>query len=121
MGRTTDYSHQPLDWFDFDIAADSTASESPATWTTSSSNVQPVLNNTAASVISPGFLPPTSPARIRGKGARKKNPPFNIPPERTLQNIDQLISESTNEKVTKELKKEKRLLRNRAAAYDSPR
>ncbi|KAG2005274.1 hypothetical protein GB937_008817, partial [Aspergillus fischeri] len=50
---------------------------------------------------------------------RKKNSRFEIPPERTLENIDQLISQSTIEEEIKELKQQKRLLRNRQAALDS--
>ena len=52
----------------------------------------------------------------RGDGIRKKNARFDIPPERTLNNIDQLIAQSTDETEIKELKQQKRLLRNRQAA-----
>lgn len=52
----------------------------------------------------------------RGDGIRKKNARFEIPPERTLNNIDQLIAQSTDEQEIKELKQQKRLLRNRQAA-----
>lgn len=55
----------------------------------------------------------------RGDGIRKKNARFEIPPERTLNNIDQLIAQSTDEQEIKELKQQKRLLRNRQAALDS--
>ncbi|KAJ2895669.1 bZIP transcription factor [Zalerion maritima] len=55
----------------------------------------------------------------RGDGIRKKNARFDIPAERTLSNIDQLISQSTDEQEIKELKQQKRLLRNRQAALDS--
>jgi hypothetical protein len=53
---------------------------------------------------------------LRRDGIRKKNARFEIPAERTLSNIDQLISQSTNEEEVKELKQQKRLLRNRQAA-----
>ncbi len=53
----------------------------------------------------------------RGDGIRKKNARFDIPAERNLTNIDQLISQSTDEQEIKELKQQKRLLRNRQAAY----
>ena len=53
----------------------------------------------------------------RGDGIRKKNARFDIPAERNLNNIDQLISQSTDEQEIKELKQQKRLLRNRQAAY----
>jgi hypothetical protein len=57
-----------------------------------------------------------SPLTLRRDGIRKKNARFEIPAERTLSNIDQLISQSTNEEEVKELKQQKRLLRNRQAA-----
>lgn len=57
---------------------------------------------------------------VRRDGIRKKNARFEIPPERTLSNIDQLIAQSTNEEEIKELKQQKRLLRNRQAAYVFP-
>jgi hypothetical protein len=57
-----------------------------------------------------------SPLTLRRDGIRKKNARFEIPAERTLGNIDQLISQSTNEDEVKELKQQKRLLRNRQAA-----
>jgi hypothetical protein len=50
-------------------------------------------------------------------GVRKKNARFEIPVERNLQNIDMLISSCKNDDEVKELKQQKRLLRNRQAAY----
>ncbi|GFF85129.1 hypothetical protein CNMCM6936_003901 [Aspergillus lentulus] len=61
----------------------------------------------------------SSPLSVRRDGIRKKNARFEIPAERTLSNIDQLINQSTNEEEIKELKQQKRLLRNRQAALDS--
>ncbi|KAJ9303137.1 transcriptional regulator family: bZIP [Paecilomyces variotii] len=61
----------------------------------------------------------SSPLHVRRDGIRKKNARFEIPAERTLSNIDQLIGQSTNEEEIKELKQQKRLLRNRQAALDS--
>jgi hypothetical protein len=66
-------------------------------------------------------LPPSPTLRShndlrRGDGIRKKNARFEIPPDRNLSNIDQLISQSTDEQEIKELKQQKRLLRNRQAA-----
>lgn len=52
----------------------------------------------------------------RGDGIRKKNARFDIPAERTLTNIDALIAQSSDETEIKELKQQKRLLRNRQAA-----
>ena len=53
---------------------------------------------------------------VRRDGIRKKNARFDIPAERTLMNIDQLIARSNDENEIKELKQQKRLLRNRQAA-----
>lgn len=58
----------------------------------------------------------SSPLSVRRDGIRKKNARFEIPAERTLSNIDHLIAQSTNEEEIKELKQQKRLLRNRQAA-----
>ncbi|EER39110.1 bZIP transcription factor [Histoplasma capsulatum H143] len=60
-----------------------------------------------------------SPLHLRRDGIRKKNARFDIPAERTLSNIDMLISQCTDEDEIKELKQQKRLLRNRQAALDS--
>lgn len=57
---------------------------------------------------------------LRQDGVRKKNARFDIPMERNLANIDDLISKASNEDDKKELKQQKRLLRNRQAAYASP-
>jgi hypothetical protein len=57
---------------------------------------------------------------LRRDGIRKKNARFDIPAEHNLNNIDQLIATSTDEQEIKELKQQKRLLRNRQAAYGSP-
>jgi len=53
---------------------------------------------------------------LRSDGIRKKNAKFEIPKERNLANIDALILQSTDETEKKELKQQKRLLRNRQAA-----
>ncbi|KAI6750421.1 hypothetical protein HG530_014702 [Fusarium avenaceum] len=50
---------------------------------------------------------------------RKKNIRFDIPEGRNLGNIDHLIAQTTDERQIKELKQQKRLLRNRQAALDS--
>lgn len=57
---------------------------------------------------------------LRRDGIRKKNARFDIPAERNLLNIDQLIAQSNDEQEIKELKQQKRLLRNRQAAYGFP-
>lgn len=53
---------------------------------------------------------------LRRDGIRKKNARFEIPAERNLLNIDQLIAQSSDDQEIKELKQQKRLLRNRQAA-----
>lgn len=67
--------------------------------------------------IRPNTPPPRGFSPRRDGGIRKKNARFDIPAERNLFNIDQLISSCTNEDEMKELKQQKRLLRNRQAAY----
>jgi hypothetical protein len=64
--------------------------------------------------------PPRSFSPRRDGGIRKKNARFDIPAERNLLNIDNLIQSCTNEDDLKELKQQKRLLRNRQAAYVTP-
>ncbi|KAI5290466.1 hypothetical protein KEM54_001472 [Ascosphaera aggregata] len=57
--------------------------------------------------------------RFRGDGIRKKNARFEIPAEVNLDTVDRLISQATDDALIKELKQQKRLLRNRQAALDS--
>lgn len=57
-----------------------------------------------------------SPLLRRGDGIRKKNARFEIPAERNLHNIDHFIAQSSDDQEIKELKQQKRLLRNRQAA-----
>jgi hypothetical protein len=68
----------------------------------------------------PNTPPPRGFSPRRDGGIRKKNARFDIPAERNLFNIDQLISSCTNDDEMKELKQQKRLLRNRQAAYVPP-
>ena len=63
---------------------------------------------------SPAFAASTS--LLRRDGIRKKNARFEIPAERNLRTIDQLINQTNDEAEIKELKQQKRLLRNRQAA-----
>ena len=56
----------------------------------------------------------------RRDGIRKKNGRIDIPQERNIHTIDQLIETTKDEDMLKELKQQKRLLRNREAAYVSP-
>lgn len=53
---------------------------------------------------------------LRPDGIRKKNARFEIPAERNLRTIDHLINQTSDEQEIKELKQQKRLLRNRQAA-----
>ncbi|KAK5117700.1 hypothetical protein LTR62_005124 [Meristemomyces frigidus] len=55
----------------------------------------------------------------RPNGIRKKNGRIDIPQERNIQTIDDLIDNTTDEELLKELKQQKRLLRNREAALAS--
>ena len=64
---------------------------------------------------------PSSPPRTmvdiqRRDGIRKKNGRIEIPQERNIHTIDQLIETTKDEDLLKELKQQKRLLRNREAA-----
>ncbi|KAI9846504.1 MAG: hypothetical protein M1837_003925 [Sclerophora amabilis] len=67
----------------------------------------------------PGSPMQTHSSLLRRDGIRKKNARFEIPAERNLLNIDQLIAHSADDQEIKELKQQKRLLRNRQAALDS--
>ena len=64
---------------------------------------------------------PGSPSRSvmdlqRREGIRKKNGRIDIPQERNIQTIDDMIEKTTDDDLLKELKQQKRLLRNREAA-----
>ena len=59
----------------------------------------------------------SNPPLLRRDGIRKKNARFEIPAERTLRTIDHLINQTSDEQEIKELKQQKRLLRNRQAAW----
>ena len=72
----------------------------------------------------PKRMRPNSPPRSvtdfqRRDGIRKKNGRIEIPTERNIHTIDELIDQTTDEDLLKELKQQKRLLRNREAAYVS--
>ncbi len=68
---------------------------------------------------SPSYRAASPASHIRRDGIRKKNARFEIPAERNLANIDSLILQTADEQEKKELKQQKRLLRNRQAAYGS--
>jgi hypothetical protein len=68
-------------------------------------------------VRSPSYRATSPMSHLRQDGIRKKNARFEIPAERNLHNIDTLIMQTQDEAERKELKQQKRLLRNRQAAY----
>jgi hypothetical protein len=70
----------------------------------------------ARPVRSPGYRGNSPTSHVRQDGIRKKNARFEIPAERNLHNIDSLIMQTNDETEKKELKQQKRLLRNRQAA-----
>ncbi|KAK2740752.1 hypothetical protein FQN57_005984 [Myotisia sp. PD_48] len=86
-------------------------------WATGNSEISDVQSKAAKTAAI--FRSATSSLTIRRDGIRKKNARFDIPAERTLSNIDMLITQTTDEDEIKELKQQKRLLRNRQAALDS--
>ncbi|EGX92066.1 bZIP transcription factor, putative [Cordyceps militaris CM01] len=80
---------------------------------------QPIHQTATAAAVAADGDQLASPGDLRRDGVRKRNARFEIPPDHNLNNIDQLIAESSNEMEIKELKQQKRLLRNRQAALDS--
>ena len=72
-------------------------------------------------VRSPSYRAASPLSHLRSDGIRKKNARFEIPAERNLHNIDSLILSTNDETEKKELKQQKRLLRNRQAAYVYPK
>ena len=94
----------------------SASPQSAQDWMSNSSNDQMELHSIPKHIqlSSPSFNP--NPPLLRRDGIRKKNARFEIPAERTLRTIDTLINQTTDEQEIKELKQQKRLLRNRQAA-----
>ena len=80
--------------------------------TTSSDSIE----HPARRMRSPGRRAVSPMSIMRPDGIRKKNARFEIPQDRNLNNIDSLINATTNDSERKELKQQKRLLRNRQAA-----
>lgn len=93
-----------------------TTAAATTTTTTTTTTTAEVPNNQARPTTRSPTYRSDSTLHVRRDGIRKKNARFEIPAERTLSNIDQLIAQSTNEEEIKELKQQKRLLRNRQAA-----
>lgn len=67
-------------------------------------------------VNSPKFRAMSPMTVQRSDGIRKKNARFDIPNHVNLHNVEDLIRTATDETIKKELKQQKRLLRNRQAA-----
>lgn len=101
-------------------AALSTSPQSGQDWMSNSSSERMELQAMPKTgrVDSPTYHP--NPPLLRRDGIRKKNARFEIPAERTLRTIDHLITQTNDEQEIKELKQQKRLLRNRQAAYALP-
>ncbi|KAL8642827.1 MAG: hypothetical protein Q9228_000523 [Teloschistes exilis] len=97
----------------------STSPRSGRDWSSISSTEHMDLHSMSRPGVqtSPTFNP--NPPLLRRDGIRKKNARFEIPAERTLRTIDTMINNTTDEQEIKELKQQKRLLRNRQAALDS--
>ncbi|MCJ1479278.1 hypothetical protein MMC13_007963 [Lambiella insularis] len=96
-----------------------TSPQSAKDWMSASSSEGVDYRSGAAhtSPHSPSFAANT--LLVRRDGIRKKNARFEIPAERNLRTIDMLINQTNDEHEIKELKQQKRLLRNRQAALDS--
>lgn len=94
----------------------STSPQSGQDWMSNSSS-EPIEIQSGAKhsrIQSPTYH--SNPPHMRPDGIRKKNARFEIPAERTLRTIDNLINQTNDEQIIKELKQQKRLLRNRQAA-----
>lgn len=93
------------------------ASAASPQWSTSSSDAVEKIPR-SGHVQSPTFN--HNPPHLRRDGVRKKNARFDIPDGHNVHTIDLLIAaaDPTNEEKIRTLKQEKRLLRNRQAAYD---
>lgn len=94
----------------------STSPRSGQDWMSTSSSEHIELQSISkhARIESPTYH--SNPPLLRRDGIRKKNARFEIPAERTLRTIDHLINQTSDEQEIKELKQQKRLLRNRQAA-----
>ena len=110
FASTSSYSYQPQDPASAVSMSPQSSQGGWASATSSDSAEQRI------GARSPHFRPMSPMTVMRSDGIRKKNARFEIPKERNLANIDTLIMHSTDEQEKKELKQQKRLLRNRQAA-----
>ncbi|KAI9886305.1 MAG: hypothetical protein M1823_001914 [Watsoniomyces obsoletus] len=111
----------PMSAFSMPLSTDGSMPTSPlGEWSTTGAVGEGMDLRSMQARPHPGSpLSPHSPLLLRRDGIRKKNARFEIPAERNLLNIDRLIAQSSDEREIKELKQQKRLLRNRQAALDS--
>lgn len=77
---------------------------------------QEMEHRPATKRMRPSSPPITMVDFARRDGIRKKNGRIDIPAERNIHTIDDMIEKTTDEDLLKELKQQKRLLRNREAA-----
>ena len=100
-------------------ATSATSPQSENGWISTSSS-DPADKQLKREQLSPLFI--DNPPRLRPDGVRKKNARFEIPEERKVDTIDKIIlqTDPSDEKLLKELKQQKRLLRNRQAASVHP-
>ncbi len=106
--QTTSPEYQPY-------PTSATSPRSDAGWMSNSSS-DPVDSKEKREMLSPLF--DNNPLHIRRDGIRKKNARFAIPDDRRVDTIDKIIASTDprEENLLKELKAQKRLLRNRQAA-----
>lgn len=89
------------------------SSQSHSSWMSSSSEYEPFAASKAMRAYS--YIAEEM-ASAKADGPKRSNARLDIPPGRTVNNIDGLIAEAENPECIKELKTQKRLLRNREAA-----
>ena len=104
-----------------DLSADSSTIRSPQS-TTSTPEHMELVSSLQQAIGMPRHMRHSHrsqrphPSRSASDGIRKKNTRIDIPAERNLHNIDELIEKAGDEEQLKELKAQRRLLRNREAA-----
>lgn len=120
-GPSVQYAQHP--GFDFNQDPISAVSMSPQSsqggWASASSDgidQRYMMQSPMHRQESPQPLPRGDGLVQRSDGIRKKNARFDIPSNRNLATIDEMIRQSTDDNEKKELKQQKRLLRNRQAA-----
>lgn len=107
-------TQQPFNFNQDPLSATSMSPQSSTGGWQSSTSTESVEQR--AILQSPHYQPVSPQLVARSDGIRKKNARFDIPRERNLQTIDAMILATSDESEKKELKQQKRLLRNRQAA-----